>query len=212
MLAAGDEMRRTQQGNNNAYCQDNELSWVKWDIGAEDRNFLAFVSGLIEFRKRHPSFRRRNFLQGRLIRGAGVKDIVWLTPDGREMTDQEWNQSYARCLGVYLEGQGTGEDERGRPMVDNDFTLLLNSHHETIPFRIPSLPTASSWRVVIDTSRNGTGEESNDGLFRSGENFQLKPRSLALFVRDIGAERKSHTETQDIRPKDIRPTGGDGVS
>jgi isoamylase len=207
MLLAGDEMGRSQHGNNNGYCQDNELSWVNWDLSSEDREFLSFVSRLIEFRKQHPSFRRRNFFQGRLIRGAGVKDIVWLSPDGREMTDQEWQQSYARCLGVYLEGSGIGEDEKGRPMADSDFILLLNSHHEAIPFLIPSLPGPGLWRMVIDTSTSASAEDGGNGLYRSGEKFPLKPRSLALLRRQTDAGVKPTTETREIRPN-----AADGVS
>jgi isoamylase len=207
MLLAGDEMGRSQHGNNNGYCQDNELSWVNWDLSSEDREFLSFVSRLIEFRKQHPSFRRRNFFQGRLIRGAGVKDIVWLSPDGREMTDQEWQQSYARCLGVYLEGSGIGEDEKGRPMADSDFILLLNSHHEAIPFLIPSLPGPGLWRMVIDTRTGASAEDGGNGLYRSGEKFPLKPRSLALLRRQTDAGVKPTTETREIRPN-----AADGVS
>jgi glycogen operon protein len=126
---------RTQNGNNNAYCQDNEISWVNWSLSRDDLELLSFVVKLIEFRKAHPSFRRRNFFRGRLIKGTGVKDIVWLTPDGREMTDEEWSKSYARCLGLYLEGGATGEDdEKGEPVKDDDFVLLINSSYEPIPF------------------------------------------------------------------------------
>jgi isoamylase len=181
MLLAGDELGRSQRGNNNAYCQDSELTWVDWTPRAEDREFLTFVSRLIEFRKGHPSFHRRNFFQGRLIRGAELKDIIWLTPDGREMTDQEWNQSFARCIGVYLDGCGAEEDDRGRRLIDDDFTLLLNSHSEPIPFLLPNIPGASEWHLVIDTRSYPNLPEV--GRFRGGERFPLAARSLALLAR-----------------------------
>ncbi|HWS02821.1 MAG TPA: glycogen debranching protein GlgX, partial [Gammaproteobacteria bacterium] len=119
MLLAGDEMGRTQNGNNNAYCQDNEISWVNWEIDIYDQEFLDFVRKVIHVRNEHPVFRRRHFFQGRHIKGANVKDIVWLRPDGEEMTDREWNQYHARCLGLLLHGDAIEEhDERGRKIYD----------------------------------------------------------------------------------------------
>ncbi len=191
MLTAGDEMGRTQRGNNNAYCQDNEISWVGWNPRQADSELLAFVSGLIKFRKSHPSFHRRYFFQGRPIKGIGVKDIVWRAPDGREMTDEEWNQSHARCLGLYLEGHPTGEDdERGRPVTDDDFVLLLNGDHEPIAFMLPSLPAGSSWQVIMDTSRPQSSASEGDVL-GGGEKFALQARSLVLMVRQIGAQARA---------------------
>jgi glycogen operon protein len=179
MILAGDELGRTQNGNNNAYCQDNEISWVNWSLSRDDLELLSFVVKLIEFRKAHPSFRRRNFFRGRLIKGTGVKDIVWLTPDGREMTDEEWSKSYARCLGLYLEGGATGEDdEKGEPVKDDDFVLLINSSYEPIPFVLPSLPPASSWHIAIDTSRAHM-TSNDDGRIHHAEKFPLEPRSTA---------------------------------
>jgi glycogen operon protein len=105
MFLAGDAIGHTQNGNNNAYCQDNEISWLNWDPAHMDQEMLEFVQRVIALRKAHPVFRRRNFFQGRKIRGADIKDIVWLDPDGKEMTDEEWNQEFARCLGVRLAGR-----------------------------------------------------------------------------------------------------------
>ena len=106
MFLAGDAIGHTQHGNNNAYCQDNEISWIDWSEGSKDTELLAFVRQVIALRKNHPVFRRRNFFQGRAIKGAGVKDILWLNPDGNEMTDEEWGQESARSLGVFLAGEG----------------------------------------------------------------------------------------------------------
>jgi isoamylase len=179
MLLAGDEKGRTQRGNNNAYCQDNEISWMSWDADGEDRELLSFVSELIKFRKSHSCFRRRSFFKGPRGKGTGVKDIIWLTPDGREMTDQEWHQSEARCLGLCLQGSATDEDdERGQPVVDDDFILLLNSHHQPIPFLLPRIDDRDAWRVVFDTAR-----ETGESFYRSAEQFPLQGRSLVLLTR-----------------------------
>jgi isoamylase len=183
MILAGDETGRTQGGNNNAYCQDNEISWMFWDSDTLDRELLSFVRELIKFRKSHPSFRRRSFFQGQR-----VQDIVWLTPDGREMTDEEWHQSEARCLGLYLKGDATNEDDdRGRPIVDDDFVLLLNSHHEQIPFLLPRLEDRSVWQVALNTVGG-----NSEAIFKGAEQFPLDARSLALLMRvknDAAAEQ-----------------------
>jgi glycogen operon protein len=179
MLLAGDEICRTQQGNNNAYCQDNEISWVDWNLTQPKRQLLAFVQRMVALRRDHPVFRRRHFFQGRPIHGTGVKDIVWLNPDSREMTDEEWNQHHARCLGVYLAGEGLTEtDERGRPITDSNFLVLFNAHHEEIPFSLPQLAGGPRWLVVLDTAY----EEGLawDGVYMAGASYPLQGRSLAL--------------------------------
>jgi isoamylase len=179
MLLAGDEICRTQRGNNNAYCQDNEISWVDWNLTQPKRQLLAFVQRMVALRRDHPVFRRRHFFQGRPIHGTGVKDIVWLNPDGREMTDEEWNQHHARCLGVYFAGEGLTEtDERGRPITDSNFLLLFNAHHEEIPLTLPQLAGGPRWLVVLDTAH----EEGLawDGVYMAGTSYPLQGRSLAL--------------------------------
>ena len=182
MLLAGDEMGHTQNGNNNAYCQDNELTWLNWHLKPEDQRFFEFTSRLIAIRKQHPLFRRRHFFQGRKIRG--LKDIIWLNPDGREMTDEEWNQSFARCLGVFLAGQGIEEyDERGRIITDGDCIILFNSHHESVPFKIPEVGEPDGWRVLVDTTVDRING-GNGRHWRAGDVFDLKGRSLALLYRD----------------------------
>ena len=144
MILGGDEIGHTQNGNNNAYCQD-KISALNWELSPEDRRFMAFVSRIIAIRKQHRLFRRRHFFQGRLVRG--YKDIIWLKPDGREMTDEEWNQSFARCLGLFLAGDGIKEyDERGRIITDGDAIILLNSHYESIPFVIPQVGSLMAGR------------------------------------------------------------------
>ena len=183
MLSQGDEIGRTQQGNNNAYCQDNEVGWLDWSQAPAA--LLDFVCRLIALRKRHRVFRRRQFFQGRRIRGSELKDIMWLTPDGDEMTDEEWSQHFARCLGVFLAGSATGEiDERGLAVTDDDFVLLLNSHYEPIDFHIPPLADDGPWQVLIDTSR-GDGGAGDDRQLHDGEAFPLQGRSLALLTRRL---------------------------
>jgi isoamylase len=181
MLLAGDEIGHTQNGNNNAYCQDNEISWLDWSPGHVDSEFLAFVQRLIALRRDHPVFRRRNFFQGRQIRGADIKDIAWLRPDGQEMTDEEWNRESARCLGVALSGQAVDEvDERGQRIQDDNFLLLINAHHEEIPFVLPAPPSNSGWVAILDSSCQTT--QRPDAFYAAGTGYPLQARSLVLLV------------------------------
>jgi len=179
MLLAGDELGRTQSGNNNAYCQDNELSWVNWELRPEDRELLDFTRRIVWLNRDHPVFRRHSFFQGRHIHGTDAKDIAWLKPDGAEMTDEEWQQSFARCLGVALTGDALDDvDERGQPVRDNNFLLLLNAHHEEIAFVLPAPHSALDWSLEFDTSRNGG--LSRAGVFRPGQAYPLQGRSVVL--------------------------------
>ena len=142
-----------RQGNNNAYCQDSEISWFNWDlIGLEDnRQLFMFVQRLVQLRREHPTFRRRHFFRG--IHGSGVRDILWFNPDGCEINDDEWDHDYARCLGLYLPGDGLGDwDRRGHPLQDDDFLMLFNAHHEEIPFVLPIVRGEAFFEVMIDTS------------------------------------------------------------
>jgi isoamylase len=179
MLVAGDELCRTQHGNNNAYCQDNETSWVDWSMPYEARALLDFARRAIALRNAHPLFRRRTFFRGRAVRDPAVKDISWLNPNGEEMSDQDWEQAHARCLGVYLSGHGlTERDERGNLVEDDDLLLLLNAHHDEIPFTLPGRPEMR-WDAVLDTDR-ADGVPAH-GAFRPGEIYALQGRSVALF-------------------------------
>lgn len=184
MLLAGDAMGHTQQGNNNAYCQDNEISWINWaglrNGNAED-HLLAFVQKVIGLRKAHPVFRRRSFFQGRAIKGAGVKDILWLRPDGREMTDEQWNQENARTLGIVLSGSAVDEvDERGLRQTDNNFLLLLNAHHEDVPFSLPTVASGMVWSSLIDTSCDENCPQARQ--YDASVTYKLQARSLAVFI------------------------------
>jgi len=179
MLLAGDEMGRTQRGNNNAYCQDNETSWLNWNLSAANCELMEFVVRLIRLRREHPVFRRRHFFQGRAIRGAGTKDIHWLKPDGSEMSDKEWTHDDARSLGVFLSGEALGEvDACGRPIRDDNFILLFNAHHERIDFKLPALCVHCVWRVELDTHWHAGLE--HDGDFVGHSSYPLEGRTLAL--------------------------------
>jgi len=153
MLLAGDEIGRTQQGNNNAYAQDNETSWVDWTLDDDKRALFDFTCRLVALRAGHPAFHRRDFFQGRPLFGSQVHDIAWLQPDGSEMTEASWTQSHARALAVFLAGEGLNEaDGRGRRQVDDDFLLLFNAGHEPIEFTLPPLLAARHGELLVDTA------------------------------------------------------------
>ena len=154
MLLAGDELSHTQQGNNNAYCQDNELTWLNWELLTdEQQDFYDFVRTVVQIQHTQPVFQRRKFFQGRPIRGEGILDISWFEPSGEEMTEEAWNTGYARCLGVRWAGDLIGEtDERGEPVVGDTVLLLMNAHHEAIPFTLPPLKEAQQWERLLDTA------------------------------------------------------------
>jgi glycogen operon protein len=181
MITAGDEIGRTQNGNNNAYCQDNETSWLDWSLDGDRERLLAFVRRMIALRHAHPTFRRRDFFQGRPLYGSDVKDIVWLRPDGNEMTQREWESEHARALAVYLAGAGLAEvDSRGRPLADDDFVLLFNASAEPVDFRIPERLGAGRWLVVLDTA-NADGLYE-DGAVDAGGTYALAARAVAVLT------------------------------
>jgi len=178
MILMGDEVGRTQDGNNNAYCQDNAASWMNWNLTAADLKLRAWVERLIRLRREHPLFRKRDFFQGRHLGDNWVKDLLWLHPRGGEMSGEEWHQPFARCIGMYLAGHGLTEfDERGQPLADDDFLVLLNAHHETITFVLPSCQDGV-WEVVLDTAFEA--ETAVEGRYASGMSYPLQGRALAL--------------------------------
>jgi isoamylase len=153
MMLAGDEIARTQAGNNNAYCQDNEISWVDWSRAAAERDLLVFTQKVARLRRRHPVFRRRKFFQGAFsLAGDKAADISWLTPTGDEMTDADWRASYAKSVAVFLNGSAITEpDPRGDRVTDRKFLLLFNAGAEPITFTIPEARLGTDWEIVIDT-------------------------------------------------------------
>ncbi|HYD48443.1 MAG TPA: glycogen debranching protein GlgX, partial [Terriglobales bacterium] len=177
MICAGDEMGRTQRGNNNAYCQDNEISWLNWELNDDQRDFLEFCRYLIGLWRDHPVFRRRHFFQGRRIRGAEVKDLTWFEPSGDEMTDSAWDADFSRSLMVRVAGDSIDEvDERGERVVDDTFLLLLNAHEAPIMFTLPASPRGTLWDRVLDT---GDSQWSRSVTPR-GDHYRLRARSLAV--------------------------------
>ena len=181
MLVAGDEFGRSQGGNNNAYCQDNEISWLDWELSDADLDLLAFVQRIVRLRREHPVFHRRHFFQGKPIHGADLKDIHWLRPDGADMSDHEWGHEFARCLAVYLSGDAlTERDRRGRPLRDENFLVMFNAHHEEVSFQLPAPRPGSRWQVLLDTAyQSGLTE---DGHYAGYETYPLVGRSLVLLV------------------------------
>jgi isoamylase len=154
MLAAGDEFGRTQGGNNNAYCQDNEVSWVDWTQAAAHHDLLEFTQRLAKLRHSHPVFRRRRFFIGHPVRSDdGPGDIIWLTPAGEEMTEQDWQAGYAKSVAVYLNGTAINEpDPRGDPVTDDRFLLLFNAGDDPVEFTLPDSRLGPSWEIVVDTA------------------------------------------------------------
>ena len=162
MLVAGDEFGRTQQGNNNAYCQDNEISWLNW--AEADHDLLAFTRELIQLRKDHPAFRRRRWFQGQPVKGKGLEDIAWFLPEGTEMEDENWNHDFARSLGVFLNGKGLHSvGPEGEHIIDDDFYVIFNAHHEALEYKIPEKLLGQNWKVILDTGHEGTiGQALNE--------------------------------------------------
>ena len=193
MICGGDEISRTQRGNNNAYCQDNEISWFDWKVDRRARELLAFTRQLIALRREHPVLRRRQFFQGRRIRGSEVKDLAWFRPDGKEMTDDDWSQGYLRSLGLRLAGDAIHEkDEKGRAIKDHNFLLLLNAHHEPLPFTLPAHKRSVRWRMLLETSETERIPEGRT-LLRGGTLLNLPARSLALLreEKDVRSASRS---------------------
>jgi glycogen operon protein len=151
MILGGDEMGRTQQGNNNAYCQDNEISWYDWDH--EEGALVAFTQRLIALRRDHPVFRRREYFQGRALHGGGVDDVAWFRPDGTEMSEDDWQEGYAKSMSVFLNGEAIpSPDSRGDRIVDESFLVLFNAHYEPIEFTLPEERFGKRWIRTVDTA------------------------------------------------------------
>jgi isoamylase len=180
MLLAGDEIGRTQKGNNNAYCQDNEISWIDWKLDRPRRELMEFARFLIRLRREHPVLRRRHFFQGRRIRGSEVKDLAWFRPDGKEMSDDDWSNAEARSFALRLAGDAIEElDDRGNPIVDDTLLILLNAYHEAIPFVLPAHRRKVRWEVILDTDHPMSGKVKHRPM-RGGEAYDLQARSLVV--------------------------------
>ncbi|HEX2306700.1 MAG TPA: glycogen debranching protein GlgX [Jatrophihabitantaceae bacterium] len=182
MLCHGDELGRTQNGNNNGYCQDNELTWIHWRH--RDEALEEFTSRVSQLRHDHPILRRRRFFDGRPVsrgkRAGGLPDIAWFTPDGREMTEQDWGSGFGRSIAVFLNGNGIPDlDVRGERVRDDDFMLMFNAHDEAIEFQVPDKPYPESWVPVLATS-----PESESDPVKCGEPVRVPSRSLLVLQRE----------------------------
>jgi isoamylase len=180
MLLAGDEIGHTQGGNNNAYCQDNETTWIKWDDHAEPHQaLLAFTQRLIALRQAHPVLRRMRFLHGNTSCPRGIKDITWFTPQGTEKTSEQWMDPMARCIGVLLNGKaGPTMGAHGVPIEDDLLLIILNSHHEIVDFTLPTLPIETRWKRLLDTSLTEDVQEVD--IPSDGAALPINGRSLVL--------------------------------
>lgn len=183
MICGGDEIGRTQGGNNNAYCQDNEISWYHWNLSKLDEDLLAFTRFLIDLRKEHPNLRRQKFFQGRRIDPSGEhnQDITWLRPDGEEMDANEWGLGWVRCLGLQFSGKTLDHvDALGQQLLDKTFLILFNPHWEPIKFFMPKLYGERAWSLVFDT--RSPKPPSDPVECPAGDPYELENRSLAVFT------------------------------
>jgi isoamylase len=200
MLCGGDEYGRTQKGNNNAYCQDNEISWMDWQRDADAERLQRFVEKLVRFRKDHPVFRRLHFFSGRPLRGTNVRDVKWLNTSGRKMTDEEWNGDHIRCLGMFLSGYCI--DNHGNVLQDDFFLICLNAHHEPVDFTLPA-GIKTGWEMLINTAcEEGFLEVPEETV----KQITLEGRSLCVLrVKPEGdVSRESFTE-QLVQESDTQP-------
>ncbi|MEO5374784.1 MAG: glycogen debranching protein GlgX [Alphaproteobacteria bacterium] len=196
MFVAGDERGRSQNGNNNAYCQNNEINWINWSFATEeDHQFFEFVKMLIALRHAHPVFRRQGFFRGAIAPGFGVKDVSWLSPEGREMRDEEWRLPFVRCFGFQLGGiVASGSPGSSTIPQDDRFIALLNAHDGSIDFRLPPSSHGMRWSRLFDTARPDAG--SGDAAFMAAEVYPLEGRSFVLL---IGDRRKGGGTTRVLR-------------
>ncbi|WP_067202325.1 glycogen debranching protein GlgX [Microbacterium sp. XT11] len=208
MISHGDELGRTQGGNNNGYAQDNETTWVDW--ASADLPLVEFTAALSRLRRQHPTFRRSRFFDGRPVRGEDgerVPDVVWLRPDARRMQPEDWDSGFGRCIGMFLNGRGIREkDRRGRPVTDVNFLVFFNSGDEPVEVTVPDERHGAQWDAVVDTA----GERTDERPLDAGERFALEPRSM-IVLREVDgtdtptghsveASLRSRTETAAPAP------------
>jgi len=198
MITGGDEFGRTQQGNNNAYCQDNEISWFNWDWTPEQKALFEFTRELAAFRRSHSVFRRTKYFGGKRIRGSDVKDITWLSPNGAEMKESDWTNGFSKCLGMLVSGSTRDvRDREGEPIHDDTYLLLMNAHFEPLTFILPGRDEIR-WQTVIDTTVP-TGFLEQIEITPAGEEIELTERSLRLLRLSEGEEPFAHEESKSTR-------------
>jgi glycogen operon protein len=199
MLLAGDELSQTQQGNNNTYCQDSELTWLNWQLNEEQREFLDFVREVISLRREQPVFQRRKFLQGRSIFGADTADITWFEPSGKPMGEDAWNAGFNQCFGLHLAGDLIGEiDERGQPISGDSILILMNAYHEAIPFELPARGEQQTWQRIIDTADPKAAKEA----IPANQRYDLKGRSIVV-LRTSSPEPKVFSDEASVPQSNV---------
>jgi isoamylase len=196
MLAHGDEIGRTQRGNNNAYAQDNELTWMDWSLDESQQQLQAFTRKLLALRQAHPVLRRRHFFRGAVIPGSKQKDVTWLRPDGHELADPDWRDPSAQCFGMLIDGMATDErDERGHVVSGDTLLLLLNGGEAPVRFTMPTMPDQKIWVVMVDTAKHELP------VVRRGK-ITVDPHTLMLLR--YGTDRRIAT-SEDIRREPLTP-------
>lgn len=204
MLCGGDEWGRTQNGNNNAYCQDNEISWFNWTRDEKLNQFLEFTQKLISFRQAHSVFRRPKFFQGRRIRASETRDVMWFNPGGNQMSEEEWASPFVRCIGMLLSGDASDVlNFEGEPVRDETFLLLINAHYEPIPFVLPGQENLE-WQLLLDTM-DANGFLAEPGKFASGDDVDLGGRACCLLQLVKGAQAQAREESWRKRPVEFPP-------
>jgi isoamylase len=185
MILHGDELGRTQGGNNNAYCQDNEVAWIDWESAQHDDAMTQFVGALAAFRAQHPVFRRRRFFEGKPVRkGDELRDIAWFTPSGEEMQEQNWDDDFGKSIVVFLNGDAIAErDKRGERVVDDSFLMAFNAHHEPIEMTLPPQDYGSGWGLVVDSCAGTVDTTPMDDVVPAGGTFTLPARSVVVLQR-----------------------------
>src|SRR5213596_1133303 len=204
MLLGGDEWGRTQKGNNNAYCQDNEISWFDWRHDEKQKQFLEFTRKLIWFREGHPVFRRPKFFPGRRIRGSEIRDVMWFNPGGSEMSDEEWASPFVRCVGMLLSGDTVDVvNFEGEPIRDDTFLLLMNAYYEAIPLVLPGQENLE-WQLILDTM-DPNGFLAEPKKIASGDDVDLRGRACCLLQLVRGAQGQAREESWRKRPVQFPP-------
>ncbi|MGI9436012.1 MAG: glycogen debranching protein GlgX, partial [Geminicoccaceae bacterium] len=203
MLLAGDEFNNSQGGNNNAYCQDTEIGWLTgWpradrpesELDHAQPDNLAFLEQLIVFRKRHPVLRRARFLHGQTTSPDGVKDVTWLSPEGQEKSEHDWTNGWARSIGLLLAGEaGDDHDARGMSMADDTLLIMLNAHHESVPFMLPEVGAGAMWQLEIDTGRPGLRPDEQPAL-PTGASHDVEGRTLLVWCLESGPVQPTSAE------------------
>ena len=181
MMLAGDEMGQTQHGNNNAYCQDNNISWLDWEKA--DQDLVRFAAQLIWLRRNHHAFSRKMWFKGRQVRAAGLTDIAWFKPDGTEMTEGDWKEGFAKSLGIFLFGEGLhAVDQKGQPIKDDSFYMIFNAHSGPLEFKLPPEKYGPAWKKLWDTTVPATERKVN---YRPGETVKAGDRSVILLQAPV---------------------------